>query len=312
MLYNKILLTKTDQEQAVPIEDYAKTVLEKSELSNNSVKSIVNAITRLNNINLNNIFTYRSVEEINEKICPRLNALKKKSTDAFRPFISHSTKSLCHSMGNPLKAAEDVVEYKDKDWIINSLLKIVTLLSYRFALAALHAVLLGECQYPEISSFVFDEDNSSASYRKEIAHMARYYRLHLGSFLAIEFAKELGMYRQSYNGNNNNNKNNNNRFESVIELYEAGCVDYIFNFVIDSNKREEKLVTPVLMYLNDKDKRTTRRVLGIHIYGDEEIRLWKRWGDPYDRLMDISGNQSSSSSNITMEVTPFSNALAVI
>jgi hypothetical protein len=67
------------------------------------------------------------------------------------------------------------------------------------------------------------------------------------------------------------------------------------------------------MYLDDKDKRVTRRVLGIHIYGDEEIRLWKRWGDRYDRLMDISGNQSSSSSsNITMEITPFSNALAAI
>jgi hypothetical protein len=50
-------------------------------------------------------------------------------------------------MGNPLKAAEDVVEYKDKNWIINSLLKIVTLLSYQLALAASHAVLLGECQY---------------------------------------------------------------------------------------------------------------------------------------------------------------------
>jgi hypothetical protein len=75
------------------------------------------------------------------------------------------------------------------------------------------------------------------------------------SFLPIEFAKELGMYRQSYDGNNNNNNKNNknnNRFESVIELYEAGCADYIFNFVIDSNKREEKLVTPVLMYLDDK------------------------------------------------------------
>jgi hypothetical protein len=312
MLYSKILLSKTDQDCAVPIEDYAKKVLEQSELSNNSIKSILNAINRLNNINLNNIFTYRSIEEINEKICPRLNALKKKSTDAFRPFISHSTKSLCHSMGNPLKAAEDVVEYKDKDWIINSLLKIVTLLSYQFALAASHAALLGECQYPDISSFVFDEKNSSASYRKEIAHMARYYRLHLGSFLAIEFAKELSMYRQSYNGNNNNN--NNNRFESVIELYEAGCADYIFNFVIDCNKREEKLVTPVLMYLdNKKNKKLTRRVLGVRIYGDEKIRLWKRWGDRYDRLMDISGGQSSSSSsNITMEVTPFSNALAVI
>jgi hypothetical protein len=138
-------LSNTDQDQAIPIEDYAKMVLEQSELSDNSVKSIVNAINRLNNINLNNIFTYRSIVEINEKICPRLNALKKKSTDAFRPFVSYSTKSLCHSMGNPLRAAEDMVEYKDKHGIINSLLKIVTLLSYRFALAASNAVLLGGC-----------------------------------------------------------------------------------------------------------------------------------------------------------------------
>ena len=47
----------------------------------------------------------------------------------------------------------------------------------------------------------------------------------------------------------------------------------------------------------------------IHIFGDDKIRHWKRWGDPYDRLMDINGNQSS---NIIMEVTPFSNALAII
>ena len=65
-------MSKTAQDRAVPIEDYAKMVLEQSELSNNSVKSIVNAINRLNNINLNNIFTYRSVEEINEKILSEL------------------------------------------------------------------------------------------------------------------------------------------------------------------------------------------------------------------------------------------------
>jgi hypothetical protein len=47
---------------------------------------------------------------------------------------------------------------------------------------------------------------------------------------------------------------------------------------------------------------------GIHIYGDEKIKLWKRWGDGYDRLMDMSGNKS----NITMEVTPFSNSVAII
>jgi hypothetical protein len=50
--------------------------------------------------------------------------------------------------------------------------------------------------------------------------------------------------------------------ESVIELYEAGCADYIFNFVIDSNKSEEKLVTPVLMYLVDKKIKEQQEVVG--------------------------------------------------
>jgi hypothetical protein len=289
--------------------DYAKLVLEQSSgLPSDSIKSILNSIYRLNNINLNNIFAYKPIAEINEKMCSNLNVLKNKSTQAFKPFVSSSTKSLCHSMGNPLKAAEDMIEYKNKNDILNSLLKIVTLLSYRFALAASNAVLFGECRYPEISSFVFDEENSSASYRKEISHMARYFRLHLGSFLAIEFAKELDMQLPPPR-----HIDHANRFESVIELYEAGCADYMFNFVIESNKREEKLVTPILINLDankigDVSRNRKRNALGIHVFGDEKIGLWKRWGDPYDRLMDMNGNRSD---NITIEITPFSNTMAI-
>ena len=307
----KILLTKIQEDggQIIAIIDYAKSVLEQSsELPSDSIKSILNSIYRLDKINLNNIFTYKSVAEINEKMCSHLNVLKNKSTQAFKPFVSYSTKSLCHSMGNPLKVAEDMIEYKNKNDILNSLLKIVTLLSYRFASAASTAALSGECRYPEISSFVFDEENSSASYRKEISHMTRYFRLHLGSFLAIELAKELDIQPPS------SHIHHANRFESVIQLYEAGCADYMFNFVLDSNKREEKLVTPILMNFDDNKngdvlrKRRRRNVLGIHVFGDEKIRLWKRWGDPYDTLMDMNGNRSD---NITMEVTPFSNAVAI-
>lgn len=58
----------------------------------------------------------------------------------------------------------------------------------------------------------------------------------------------------------------------------------MFNFVLYSNKREEKLVTPVLIDSEENDNR--RKVLGIHIEGDEKIQLLKRWGDPYDRTYD--------------------------
>jgi hypothetical protein len=154
---------------------------------------------------------------------------------------------------------------------------------------------MGECRYPE-TSFVFDESSSSSSYRKEISHMTRYFRLHLGSYLVIELAKELKSYPPTYKDN---------RFQSIIELYETGCADYIFNFVMDinNNTREERLVTPSLINLDGNKK-----VLAIHIYGDEKIRLWKRWGDGYDALYDINGNKSS----VYMEVNPFFNSVAII
>ena len=195
------------ESQQLLILEHTNTILEKSALPYNSVESIMTSVRRLCAINIENIFTYRSLSKIND-ICARLNTLKKKSTDAFRPFISQSTKTLCHSMGNPLKVAEDIIELEEKSELLNSLLKIVTFLSSKYAMWASTAAMTGDCQYPE-TSLVFDEQNSSSSYRKEIAHMARYYRLHLGSFLAIELAKELKNYPSMYKDN---------RFESIIEL----------------------------------------------------------------------------------------------
>ena len=48
----------------------------------------------------------------------------------------------------------------------------------------------------------------------------------------------------------------------------------MFNFVLYSNKREEKLLTSVLIDLEENDNR--RKVLEIHIEGDEKIQLLKR------------------------------------
>jgi hypothetical protein len=233
--------------QQLLVMEHANMILEKSTLSYNSVKCIMASVRRLSGINIENIFTYRSVSDIND-ICARLNTLKKKSTDAFKPFISQSTKTLCHSMGNPLKVAEDIIELEEKKEIVNPLLKIVTFLSNKYVMWASIAAMNGDCQYPD-TFLVFDEQQDHpSSYRKEIAHMARYYRLHLGSFLAIELAKELKSYPSMYKDN---------RFESTIELYENGCSDYIFNFVVDinDNTREEKLVTPILMNLEDGNKK---------------------------------------------------------
>lgn len=293
------MLTQT---QRLQIKEYTELMLQQSGLNAKCVDYLVNTINRLLNINIDGIFGYKSIKDVNTT-CTQLNELKKRSTEKFNQFKSYSTKTLCHSMGNPLRKAEDIIEINQSNKTINSLLKVVTLLSYQFAEAASRACLIGDCRYSESSSSsVFDEGEPLPSYRKEIAHMSRYFRLHLGSYLAIEFANQLA-------GKVGSNYESMNAFESVIKLYETGCADYIFNFVIEMNKREEKLVTPILIQFDDTTHATKRKVLGVHIYGDQEIKLWKKWGDPYDRLVKID---NSSGANINMEITPYSDSVAII
>jgi hypothetical protein len=43
----------------------------------------------------------------------------------------------------------------------------------------------------------------------------------------------------------------------------------------------------------DLDINGRKEVLGIHMYGDDKIELWKRCGDHYETLMDINGNKSN-------------------
>ena len=52
-------------------------ILEKSGLPSNS---IIASVKRLSSINIENIFTYKPLSEVDE-ICLRLNTLKKKSTE---------------------------------------------------------------------------------------------------------------------------------------------------------------------------------------------------------------------------------------
>ncbi len=89
LLFSK--LTWLDTHQLV---ECLNLILEKSEFSSDSVKSLIASVRRLSSIKIENIFTYKHLYEINN-MCLRLNTLKRKSTDAFRPFISSSTKTLC-------------------------------------------------------------------------------------------------------------------------------------------------------------------------------------------------------------------------
>ena len=69
IVVRKSRLLKSEQ---LLILEHVNTILEKSTLSYNSVKSIMTSLRRLCAINIESIFTYRSISEINN-ICARLN-----------------------------------------------------------------------------------------------------------------------------------------------------------------------------------------------------------------------------------------------
>jgi hypothetical protein len=128
-------LASLDSQQL--LMEHANMILEKSRLSYDSVKSIMTLVRRLSSINIENIFAYRSHSDINDT-CTRLNSLKRKSIVAFRPFVSNSTKTLYRSMGNPLKVAEDIIELEEENDLLNSLLKILTFLSNKYATSSIN------------------------------------------------------------------------------------------------------------------------------------------------------------------------------
>lgn len=250
-------------------------------------------VQRICSIDFSNIFRYRTLDEANA-LCEAINSIKERSTMAFKPFLSSSTKTLCHSMGNPLRIAEDIVELEDKRSVLNGLLKIVSHISYKYGLYASEAALSGECVFSEYN-FVFDEEKQT-SYRKEIAHMSRYFRLHAGSYLAVEFAKQLPRYPKS-------SLYSINAFAMVMELYEKGAADYIFNIVREDGEMRERLVTPILIDTK------FGKVMGVHVYGHDKIRLWKRWGDSYSDLRNIS---DGTGSDVKMDLTPFMHGVAIM
>jgi hypothetical protein len=53
--------------------------------------------------------------------------------------------------------------------------------------------------------------------------------------------------------------------------------------------KQDALIISILM---DFDTNRTKEVLKIHVYDNDKIKLWKREGDDYEKLLEMDDNKN--------------------
>lgn len=239
--------------------------LEDHQFSKNSRNYVRSAIDRIYDINESKTFVYSALREFEGRLT-RIEALKEFATAAFKPFADDHGTTLCESMGFPMM---DAIENSHRKRKYDAFFDILGVTNYKakiFGLEALKAAMAGERNdIPESYNIVFDRD-TPWTYRNEAGHMEEYARYHFNSYVISEL-----------------NKTGGNPFDPVISLYEEGACDFIFMRTQEDGKKEvEKLATFHTVEIPGNGK-----VLGVHFHGDNGLKYYRRWGDPYTLLKSV-------------------------
>jgi len=244
-------------------------IITKYQIGKETVSLMRQSLNRINEINESKNFRYEPLVEF-EKRLPRLNSLKEKATESFRPFADRYHTSLCASMGVPMMESISKSKKVGNYEAFHILFGLTNAKAKRFGLAALYSALQGQKNdIPStgtVYNIVFDRD-SPWTYRNEAEHMEEYARYHFNSYVINEVENSVS-----------------NPFEPVISLYEQGSADFIFMQTEYDKVRTERLCTFHTVNIPNKGN-----VLAIHMTGDEKLIHYRKWGEPYFTIHPVEG-----------------------
>lgn len=239
-------------------------IIKKYQIAQETTSLMKHAIVRIDSIDESKTFRYIPVSEF-EKNIPHLNMLKEKATKSFEPFAKRYGTSLCAAMGVPMSEAITSSKKTGNYKSIYELFGLTNAKSKRFGLAALYCALQG--QKNDIGNeynIVFDRD-SPWTYRNEAEHMEEYARYHFNSYLI-----------------NHVQDTTSNPFDSVMKLYEFGIADFIFMQTEQNGIKKERLGTFHTVNIPD-----IGNVIAVHMTEDQSVLHYRRWGDPYFRIIPV-------------------------
>lgn len=245
-------------------------IISKYQITQETAFRMRRALDRISMIDESKNFRYESLEEFGDRL-PKLNILKEKATESFRPFANKYHASLCASMGVPMMESISASKKSGNYKVFHELFGLTNAKAKRFGLVALYSAIQGqknEIPSPEdIYNIVFDRD-SPWTYRNEVEHMEEYARYHFNSYVINEVENP-----------------ESNPFDSVISLYESGSIDFIFMQTEYDKKIAERLCT-----FHTVNIPNIGDVLAVHMTGDKKLIYYRRWGEPYFTIHPVKGN----------------------
>jgi hypothetical protein len=245
--------------------DIFSKIIKKYQISQETASLMKQAIARIDSIDESKTFSYMPLSEFEKKI-QQLDTLKEKATNSFEPFAKRYGTSLCAAMGVPMSEAIITSKKTGNYNAIYELFGLTNAKAKRFGLAALYCALDGQKTDIDYEyNIVFDRD-SPWTFRNEAEHMEEYARYHFNSYLI-----------------NHVRHTTSNPFDSVMELYEFGIADFIFMQTEHNRIKKERLGTFHTVNIPD-----IGNVIVVHMTGDKSVLHYRRWGDPYFRIIPVN------------------------
>ncbi len=115
-----------------------ESITKRYEIDDNVSMKVLNAIKRILAINEENTFAYQDLVQF-EKNIPKIQEMKKRATESFRPFAIKYHTSLCASMGFPMMNAIRDSKIADMYEMFHEIFCITNAKAKRFGLAALYS-----------------------------------------------------------------------------------------------------------------------------------------------------------------------------
>jgi len=218
----------------------------------------------------NAAYHFRKLDELND-LTEAINASKFRVSSGLQYYLQKYRQvldipRLCRALALPGKIAENFIEYKklkrhtgslnDLGYLTNKIIHILEKYVKNENGSLITAVDLNNNQ----REAVYTDINELGVYLK--------------MYYDIETVKR--------NPSISNEYPSGNPFNDVVEIMSNGAIIIRFKYVSrDQSSPQEKLVSYHLMDFKDK------KVLGVHIQGDNKFSMYKQWGQGDERLVPI-------------------------
>jgi hypothetical protein len=224
----------------------------------------------------NTVYRFRTLNELNT-LCSIINAFKSKLSNSLQYYLRKyehllDIPRLCRSLAVPGQLAENFIKTDGKAEQYVAEEKIQYPINQIVQTLQRHFYFKNDDDEDDNNNPIISNLNNTqkGAIYTDINELAVYSKM----YCDIETVKSDPLISNEYP--------HGNPFDHIIDIMSYGAIIIRFKYVSrNGSTPEEKLVSYHLMDFNEK------KVLGVHIEGDNKFSMYKQWGQGDERLLSI-------------------------